>query len=112
MDLISKKVAIEEFEDMVTSVSVYGESAEARYATNARVRFIEKLNNIPSVPAVPLDRLCELLSKGAYPCTILSADLCPFESCIATRRYSNDVSKNCWKAVLTKWMEGLDAKTD
>jgi len=54
MDLISRKAAIEEFEDMVTSVSVYGESAEARYATNARIRFIEKLNSIPSVPAVPV----------------------------------------------------------
>ena len=31
-DLISRKAAIEEFEEMVTRVSVYGESAEARYA--------------------------------------------------------------------------------
>lgn len=53
-DLISRKAAIEEFEDMVTSVSVYGESAEARYATNARIRFIEKLNNIPTVDAAPV----------------------------------------------------------
>ena len=63
--LISRESAIEEFEDMVTSVSVYGESAEARYATNARIRFIEKLSNIPTVPAVPLEPLCRYLEVYA-----------------------------------------------
>ena len=66
MDLISRKAAIEEFEDMVTSVSVYGESAEARYAANARIRFIEKLNSIPSVPAVPVKHGRWI--KGGYAC--------------------------------------------
>ena len=44
-DLISRKAAIEEFEEMVTSVSVYGESAEARYANNARLRFNKTRKN-------------------------------------------------------------------
>ena len=73
---------------------------------------VSAMEEAPSVPAVPLDKLCELLSKGAYPCTILSESLCPFEKCIDTGRYSNDVSKECWKAVLTKWMEEQDAKEE
>ena len=91
-DLISRKAAIEEFEDMVTSVSVYGESAEARYATNARIRFVEKLNSIPTVPAVPLDKLCEWLAKNAsWYATEIDGD--PEE----------------WKSILTEWMEEQDA---
>jgi len=98
VDLISRKAAIEEFEDMVTSVSVYGESAEARYATNARIRFIEKLNSIPSVPAVPLDKLCEWLAGYDEP-PMDALTICdnPFEA---------------WKMTLTNWMEEQDAQTD
>ena len=105
MDLISKKVAIEEFEDMVTSVSVYGESAEARYATNARIRFIEKLNNIPTVPAVPLDKLCLLLHYIAgSPCyTQQGADMC--NQLIGDQCNTEWDDVKCWKQFLTKWME-------
>lgn len=90
-DLISRKAAIEEFEEMVTSVSVYGESAEARYATNARLRFIDKLNEIPSVPAVPLDKLCEWLEDNAA---------------LTGGVY---ISAKGWKRELTLWMEEQDA---
>ena len=103
MDLISKKVAIEEFEDMVTSVSVYGESAEARYATNARIRFIEKLNNIPSVPAVPLEKLCEFLGRAMTPCIPLNIG-CPYNE--ATREDCGSCrAREAWKITLSKWME-------
>jgi hypothetical protein len=107
-DLISRKAAIEEFENMVTSVSVYGESAEARYATNARIKFIEKLNSIPSVPAVPLDKLCEWLAEHSV--------IIPCETC---RHFSNgyclaigDMDKPCpnkaedWQRAIKEWMEG------
>lgn len=87
--LISRKAAIEEFEDMVTSVSVYGESAEARYATNARIRFIEKLNSIPTVPAVPLDKLCKWLEDNA------------------SLPYGTSVSRHAWRQMITSdLMEG------
>ena len=103
MDLISRKVAIEEFEDMVTSVSVYGESAEARYATNARIRFIEKLNSIPTVPAVPLDKLCEWLAGNAWH---LDCSDCDGEHCDCPQLYDDSGSSPAfWKAKLTKWME-------
>lgn len=100
-DLISRKVAIEEFEEMVTSVSVYGESAEARYATNARIRFIEKLNNIPSVPAVPLDKLCEMLSEKCY-CT-------PYPNDPTSGECEQKTCKECWKSFLINWMEEQNA---
>lgn len=65
-DLISREAAIEEFEDMVTSVSVYGESAEAIYATNALIRFIEKLKSIPTIDAAPV--VYGRWIKGGYAC--------------------------------------------
>lgn len=91
-DLISRKTAIEEFEDMVTSVSVYGESAEARYATNARLRFIDKLNEIHSVTAVPLDKLCEWLQTNASYNSL-------------TKR----IFAEQWKEILIEWMEEQNA---
>jgi len=106
-DLISRKVAIEEFEDMVTSVSVYGESAEARYATNARIRFVEKLNSIPTVPAVPLDKLCEWLAGNAWH---LDCTDCDAEHCDCPQWHDDSGSSPAfWKAKLTKWMEEQDA---
>ena len=106
-DLISRKVAIEEFEDMVTSVSVYGESAEARYATNARIRFVEKLNSIPTVPAVPLDKLCEWLAGNAWH---LDCTDCDAEHCDCPQWHDDSGSLPAfWKAKLTKWMEEQDA---
>lgn len=98
-DLISRKAAIEEFEEMVTSVSVYGESAEARYATNARLRFIDKLNEIPSVPAVPLDKLCEWLSDSAY--------MYLTEKELDAGYSSHDPVY--WEMKLKDWMEAQDA---
>lgn len=109
MDLISRKVAIEEFEDMVTSVSVYGESAEARYATNARLRFIEKLNDIPSVPAVPLDKLCVWLAS----IPMMNCRVCKETVGFCDGKTNNICgSAGQWKAILTKWMEGLDAEKE
>lgn len=99
-DLISRKAAIEEFEEIVTSVSVYGESAEARYATNARLRFIDKLNEIPSVPAVPLDKLCEMFAKNAD---------CPPEHSPVIDHCIHTKCAECWKSVLKEWMEEQNA---
>lgn len=116
MDLISRKAAIEEFEDMVTSVSVYGESAEARYATNARIRFIEKLNSIPSVPAVPLDKLCELCEETSARVPCVLCDMIMPEWCKQNNNLplSWDEEWKCpsWKQLLTKWMEEQNAQTE
>lgn len=66
-------------------------------------RYIRELLNVPSVPAVPLDKLCEMLSKSNVnvPCN----DDC--EGCEAFDGTGDTV--NCWKITLTKWMEEQDA---
>lgn len=91
MDLISRKAAI--------------------YRLNAtppgnwsKVRYTRELWNVPSVPAVPLDKLCELLDK--YNVTVPCNDDC--EGCEAFDGTGDTV--NCWKVTLAKWMEEQDAK--
>lgn len=58
-------------------------------------------DELPSVPAVPLDNLCNLLSQHlgkirCNDCWVACSDPCP--------RTADD-----WRRVVTKWMEGLDA---
>ena len=64
----------------------------------------------PSVPAVPLDKLCELLAGNS----IIPCEYCQYFSnkhCTVI----SDTNKSCpnsadsWQNTLTKWMEGLDA---
>lgn len=70
------------------------------------------LDNALTIPAVPLDKLCEFLA-GIYgsPCQLGEIECYPQcepdgeGMCLGMR--SNDVT--CWKSYLTKWMEGLDA---
>ena len=61
-------------------------------------RYIRELLNVSSVAAVPLDKLCEMLSKSNVnvPCN----DDC--EGCEAFDGTGDTV--NCWKVTLTKWM--------
>ena len=61
---------------------------------------IEYVRNLPSVPAVPLDKLCEYLNSVIYPSIICKES--PGPQCNAKR-------KGCWDRVLTKWMEEQDA---
>ena len=65
--------------------------------------FVE--DELPSVPAVPLDRLCEWLERYA----MMNCDGCreAFGSCEDTEP-SVCNSRERWKAMLTKWMEELD----
>ena len=60
---------------------------QARAAWNKRT---------PSVPAVPLDKLCEYLNSVIYPCIICKES--PGPQCNAKRQ-------GCWERVLKKWME-------
>ena len=59
------------------------------------------VGNAPTVDAVPLDKLCEWLGKETLPCLFCEYDV--GEQCL------NLQEQGCWKRVLTKWMEGLDA---
>lgn len=86
-DLISRKAAIESIKDPVVK-------GFALYA----------LKNVPSVPAVPLDKLCEWLDYHAGK----PLD-CVGEQCVKCKfGVADSVDGNCWKAMLTKWMERLE----
>ncbi len=82
-DLISRQAAIESIKDPVIK-------GFALYA----------LKNVPSVPAVPLGKLCELLATNA--------DCPPEHSPIMDHCIENKCAE-CWKTVLKEWTEGLDA---
>ena len=55
---------------------------------------IEYVRNLPSVPAVPLDKLCEWLQDNA------------------ALTYGAHISSHGWKRELTVWMEEQDAKKE
>ena len=87
MDLISRKAAMDAF--MEKPFDYYHTSY-----------IVGELNCIPSVPAVPMDKLCEYLNSVIYPCIICKES--PGPQCNAKR-------EGCWKRFLTKWMEEQDA---
>jgi len=57
----------------------------------ARVEARRAIQSIPSVPAVPLDKLCEWLAKNA---SWYAAEI--------------DGDSEEWKSILTEWMEEQD----
>ena len=59
----------------------------------------------PTVPAVPLDKLCEFLGKATQPCILLAIG-CPYDE----SNCEECDSCNAWKAALTKWMEEQNAR--
>ena len=69
---------------------------------------------IPSVPAVPLEPLCEWLTANrvSIPCR-----LCEYDDA-GECTVQNDMSKPCpnatrdWRRVITKWMEGQDVQKE
>lgn len=67
------------------------------------------MEEAPSVPAVPLDKLCEWLERYAT----MDCDGCreAFGSCEDEEDQEVSVcnSRERWKVMLTKWMEEQDA---
>lgn len=65
------------------------------------------IKDVPSVPAVPLDKLCKWLSRNAWA---FDCEGCE-GYCKAMVDCKNDVGGNpeYWKDKLTKWMEEQDA---
>lgn len=56
----------------------------------------------PSVPAVPLDKLCEWLAEYTEPCKLgIRCEYAVDFTCMS--------GKDCWRYVLKKWMEEQDA---
>lgn len=97
MDLIIRKAAI----DRLNAIPP-GNWSKARYT--------RELWNVPSVPAVPLDKLCEWLARNAFA---FECEDCE-EYCKALLDCEHEVGSDqeYWKNKLTKWMEEQDAQTD
>jgi hypothetical protein len=100
VDLISRKAAI----DRLNAIPP-GNWSKARYT--------RELWNVPSVPAVPLDKLCELYEEAGarVPCVICSKIMPEWCKENNNLPLSWDEEYKCpsWKAILTKWMEEQDA---
>ena len=93
MDLISRKAAMDAF-------------TERPYDYYHKSNIVGELNCIPSVPAVPLDKLCEWLAtwfEHDVPC-FMCKEVLGLESCPHGPFDCGD--KDHWKMLIKKWMEG------
>ena len=97
MGLISREAAIEALGERPEN---WTDSPEELEAVRAYDNAVDNLKAVPSVPAVPLDKLCEYLNSVIYPCIICKES--PGPQCNAKR-------KGCWNRALTKWMEEQNA---
>ena len=115
MDLISRETAIEAVK---IPNGEYPNPSERHGIIIARVEARRRIMEIPSVPAVPLDKLCELLAE-MYHCPGSgrpSSDhschpYCPDEAfeelCGIDCDKHTDAER--WKVFLKHWMEEQDA---
>ena len=105
MDLISRKDAVSRISDLLI-LELKGE----RIPTWNEV--YNAIGDIPSVPAVPLDKLCKWLERYAtmecYGCRE-AFGICEDEE---NQEVSVCNSRERWKAMLTKWMEEQDAQKE
>lgn len=93
MDLISREAAIDQAMGKLDYTDLIFDTA-----TESEIVYM--LRSLPSVPAVPLDKLCNLLSQHlgkirCNDCWVACSDPCPGTA-------------DDWRRVVTKWMEGLD----
>ena len=88
-DLISRSAAIDQAMGKLDYTDVI-------FDTAIESEIVYMLRSLPSVPAVPLDKLCEWLAENAL--CIIRKNITPLKT-----------DAGHWKDALTKWMEGLDA---
>ena len=107
MDLISRKAAIEALGERPENWTDTPAEIEAvRSYDNA----IDDLKSVPSVPAVPLDKLCEWLETDCILSCVSCEHLFGGQWC----KQHPELPYRChrkehWKDALTKWMEEEDA---
>ena len=98
MDLIDRAAAL--------NIPIRREQCDKENADETFINGIETMREWvkqqPTVPAVPLDMLCEWLAQRYEPpYALVEADKLKWP--IDFRQ-----QKEIWKVALTKWMEGLD----
>ena len=106
-DLISRKAAIEALGECQEN---WTDSPEEIEAVNSWCFAADVINSAPSVPAVPLDKLCEWLSENSIiiPCKYcqnFSNDYCAVirDTSIPCPNTADD-----WRRAITKWMEASE----
>ena len=104
MDLISRKAALEAAK---IPNGEYPNPSERHGIIIARVEARRRIREIPSFPAVPLDKLCEWLAKFGCPCA-LNGGICDQHGVFHCVGYGKS-NVFCWRYLLTKWMEEQDA---
>lgn len=100
MDLIDRKALLKE-------LSVHPEGGLRSIKEEFLMLEVrEEIRNAPTIPAVPLDKLCEWLAvcTDDPPCISLRG-----YDCDKVCREKKPSDAECWETVITKWMEGLDA---
>lgn len=104
MSLISKEVAIEalEFERDTNETPERIKGVEDA---------IEAIQYLSSIPAVPLDKLCEWLSENSINIPCKSCQNFSNDYCAAIRAISKPCPKTTddWRQAITKLMEKNDA---
>ena len=103
MDLISRKAAIDALGEEPlcwnNTIAEVQEWIDWKYHVNA-------IKSIPTIPAVPLDKLCEWLAS----IPMMNCRVCKETVGFCDGKTNNICgSAEQWKAILIKWMEGLDA---
>ena len=88
-DLISRKAAVSRISDLLM-LELKGQ----RIPTWNEV--YNAIGDIPSVPSVPLDKVCEWLNSTVYPCNMCGKYPC--SQC-------EPKPEGCWKTALLNWME-------
>jgi hypothetical protein len=100
-DLISRHMAIDQTMGKLDYTDVVFDTA-----TESEIVYM--LRSLPSIPAVPLDKLCVWLSKFGSPCEI-NEGMCEmahgYDRCVGIFHSS----AFCWQYWLTKMMEEQDA---
>lgn len=102
MDLISREALVNDLcEDLEEGTFEFTDS-QAEAADKIIVYVTKRINAQPSIPAVPLDKLCEWLAEHYEPLYSM-ADIYKLKMPIDFNQ-----QKEIWRAAIIRWMEEQD----
>ena len=108
--LISREALLNDLcEDREEGTFCFTDS-QAEAADKIIVYVTKRINAQPSVPAVPLDKLCEWLRENSntIPCTCCANFVNEYCTAIGDRSRPCPKTANDWREAITKWMEEQD----
>lgn len=113
MELISREALVNDLcEDREEGTFCFTDS-QAEAADKIIVYVTKRINAQPSVPAVPLDKLCELCEETSAKVPCVLCDKIMPEWCKQNNnlplKWGEEWKCPTWKQLLTKWMEEQDA---